>query len=158
MIDDSSKWVSFHNAVAYVEATQQCHEELAIELLRQATHSLKIRTRTVQSSLRWVISGDKRYLDDGKDLEFCHKDVLELWPTRQEVATRPTPPKSKGAVWNGILAAIDEIGRNVIITLRAKDRNRKINDWLKSRGIIGQHDDATRTIQRVLRAERDAHK
>jgi hypothetical protein len=157
VIDDSSKWMSFHDAVAYVEATQQCYEELAIELLRQATHSLKIRSQTVQSSPRWVKSGDKYYVDDGKDLEFCRKDVLEFWSTSQKVATRSTPPQSRAARWNGILSAIHEIWPDGI-NVRAKDRNREINEWLRFRGIIGKHDDVTRTIQRVLRTERDAHK
>jgi len=157
MIDDCSDWMSFHDAVAYVEATQQCYENLAIELLRQAAHGLKIRTRTVQSSPRWVVSGSRYYPDDGIDLEFCREDVLKLWPKRQKDAPRSRPPESRSAIWNGIRTAIHELWPNGI-TVKAKDRNIRIHEWLKSHEIIRQHNDVTRTIQRVLRAAREARK
>jgi hypothetical protein len=88
VIDDCSDWMSFHDAVAHVEARQQCYEDLAIELLRQAAHGLKIRTRLVQSSPRWVLSGDKYYEDNARDLQFCREDVLKLWP-EQHCRTKP---------------------------------------------------------------------
>jgi hypothetical protein len=83
VIDDCSEWMSFHDALAHVEATQKCYQELAIRLLQQAADSLKIRSRTVQGSPRWVESGGNYYLDKGIDLQFCREDVLKHWPEQQ---------------------------------------------------------------------------
>ena len=80
MIDNVSKWMSFHDTLKYVEATQKCFEDIAIRLLQQAARDLKIGTRDVQSSPQWVVSGDRYYEDDGRDLQFCREDVLKLWP------------------------------------------------------------------------------
>jgi hypothetical protein len=43
MIDEDSDWISLDAAVAYVEATQQCYREKAVDLLRQAANNLKLR-------------------------------------------------------------------------------------------------------------------
>jgi hypothetical protein len=89
LIDDCSDWMSFHDALAHVEATQKCYQEAAIRLLQQAADSLEIRSRTVQGLPRWVVSGDKYYEDDGRDLQFYRKDVLKLWPEQQMEAAAP---------------------------------------------------------------------
>jgi hypothetical protein len=159
VIDDGSKWMSFHDAVAHVEATQKCYEDLAIRLLQQAADRQKIRTRTVQYSSPWIVSGDTWSENkDRRDVEFWRQDVLKLWPERKEGTTRSPTPKSESAIRNGIRSAKHELWPDNKITDKAKVRNEKINEWLKSNGIIRQHDDATRTIQRVLQAEREAHK
>jgi hypothetical protein len=159
VIDDVSKWMSFHDTVAYVEAMQKCYENLAIRLLQQAADSRKIRTRTVQSSSPWIVSGDTWSENkDRRDVEFWREDVLTLWPESQEDATRSPTPKSGSAIRNGIRSAKHELWPDNKITVKAKVRNKEINKWLRSYGIIGEHDDVTRTIQRVLQAEREAHK
>jgi hypothetical protein len=159
VIDDVSKWMSFDDTVAHVEATQKCYENLAIKLLQQAADSRKVRTRTVQCSSPWTVSGDIWSENkDRRDIEFWREDVLTLWPENQKDATRPPTPKSRSAIRNGILWAIDELWADGKITVKAKVRNMKIMELLRSHEIIGEHDDVTRTIQRVLKAEREAHK
>jgi hypothetical protein len=84
MIDDRSEWISFHDALAHVEATQKCYEALAIKLLQQAADGQKIRSRTILSSPKWVQSGAHFYSDDGTDLQFYREDVVKLWPDQQK--------------------------------------------------------------------------
>ena len=94
MIDDCSDWMSFDDALAHVEATQNCYQELAIRLLQEAADSLKIRSRTVQGSPRWVETGDKYYSDNGIDLQFRREDVLKHWPEQQKEAAAPRRSRS----------------------------------------------------------------
>lgn len=156
VIDECSDWMSFHDAVAYVEARQQCYEDLAIELLRRAAHGLKIRTRLVQSSPRWVVSGDKYYEDDGRDLQFCREDVLKLWPEQQKQAAASGRSRiGSGAISDGVRLAID--GRwpdGIPEGLRAKERNEQVRQWLKD------HDksiprDLPKAVQRALKRARE---
>jgi hypothetical protein len=92
MIDEDTDWISLDAAVAHVEATQQCYREKAVALVQQAASNLKLRSRTVRSSPRRIVSdiaGEERYHSDGgKRVEVRRQDVLELWPESQKDATR----------------------------------------------------------------------
>jgi len=146
MIDEGSDWISFGDAVAYVEATQQCHQEKAVELVRQAANNLKLRSRTVESSPRWiesVIAGVQVYHSDfGKGVEVCRQDLLELWPERQKDATRSASAKIGSTarqrrhqpISDGVRSAIKEIWPGGIpCDLLAKDRDEQIIEWLKAK-------------------------
>jgi hypothetical protein len=150
MIDDCSDWMSFHDALAHVEATQKCYQELAIRLLQQAADSLKIRSRTVQGPPRWVESGDNYYSDKGIDLQFCREDVLKHWPEQQKEA--PVPGRSRrGANSVAIDSALADLWpRGVPEGLRAKERNEQIVQRLKDRNesIPG---DLPKAVQRALK-------
>ena len=60
MVDEESDWISLEDAVTYVEETQQCYREKADELVRQAVDNLKLKSRTVNSSPRWIEDGWSR--------------------------------------------------------------------------------------------------
>jgi hypothetical protein len=132
VIDDCSNWMSFHEALAHVEATQKCYQGLAIRLLQQAADNLKIRSRTVQGSPRWVVSGDKYYEDHGSNLQFCREDVLKHWPEKQKEAAAPRRSRS-GANSIAVDLALRALypGGGVPEGVTAKDRNRQVLQWLK---------------------------
>lgn len=167
MIDKDSDWISVDAAVAYVEATQQCYREKAIDLVRQAAENLKLRSRTVPSS-GWAVSNiagvDVYHSDGGKRVEVWRKDVLELWPEHQKDAMLPAPPKigpnsaqkRDKPISDGIRLAINDLWPGGITAgLRAKERDNKILEWLKRNG-KSIPANISRAIQRVLKAERDA--
>jgi hypothetical protein len=170
MIDKDSDWISLHAAVAHVEATQQCYREKAVELVQQAANNLKLRSRTVDSSPRWIVSdiaGTQAYHSDGgKRVEVHRHDVLELWPESRRDATRPAPAKigSNAAqrrgkpISDGVRSAINERWPGGIpADLMAKERDEQIIKWLEEKNKkISKN--ISRTIQRVLKAEREAHK
>jgi hypothetical protein len=157
MIDEESDWISVEDAVSLVETTLQCYRERASDILRQAVDNLRVKSRTVNSSPRWIVSevagAEVYHSDHGKRVEVLHKDVIEFCSGLKRTATRSSPPK-KSALRNSVTAAIADLWPDKEITLRAKDRDDKIHEWLKSRGIIGKFEDVTRTIQRVLRGQR----
>ena len=63
MVDEESDWISLEDAVTYVEETQQCYREKADELVRQAVDNLKLKSRTVNSSPRWIeVCWSKKYI------------------------------------------------------------------------------------------------
>jgi len=157
VIDDCLDWMSFHDALAHVEATQKCYQELAIRLLQQATDGLKIRSRTVQSSPRWVESGAKVYLDNGTDLQFCREDVLELWPEQQKEAAVPRRSRiGSGAISVGIrLALVELFPDGVPEGLRAKERNEQVVQWLKEHNKSIPRD-VPKAVQRELKRAPDA--
>jgi len=162
MIDEESDWISIDAAVALVETMLRCHREKAVELLRQAVDNLKVKSRTV-NSLAWIeteMDGAEVFFSNrGKSLEVCRKDVAEYClELQQRAASRSSPPKRRSATRNNVTSAIADLWPDGEITFRAKDRNGKIHDWLKSRNLIGKHEDVTRTIQRVLREQRNSHK
>ena len=130
VIDNVSKWMSFHDTLAYVEATK---EDIAIRLLQQAAHDLKIGTRVVQSPPRWVVSGDKYCEDDGRDLQFCREDVLKLWPQQEKEAAAPSRSRiGGGAISVGVRLALDALWPDGVPEgLRAKDRDTQVVQWLK---------------------------
>jgi hypothetical protein len=131
VVDDCSDWMSFHDALAHVEATLNCYRGLAIRLLREAADSLKIRSRTVQGSPRWVVSGDKYYEDDGTDLQFRREDVLKFCQEQQKEAATAKRPKS-GAKTAAVKLALDALyPGGVPEGLTAKERNRQVLQWLK---------------------------
>ena len=170
MIDEDLDWISHYAAVDHVEATQQCYREKAVDLVRQAVDNLKLRSRTVKSSPRWLVSDiagvEVFHSDFGKRVEVCRKDVFELWPERQNDATRPAPAKigSNAAqrrgkpISDGVRSAINERWPGGIpADLMAKERDEQIIEWLKEKNKkISKN--ISRTIQRVLKAEREAHK
>jgi hypothetical protein len=130
MIDDCSDWMSFNDTVAHIEATQKCYEELAIRSLKEAADSLKIRSRTVQVSPRWVEAGNIYYSDNGKDLQFRREDVLKLWPEQQKEAAAPRR-SSRGAQAVAVdLAFAACYPGGVPEGLSATDRNREILKWI----------------------------
>jgi hypothetical protein len=166
MIDEDSDWISPAAAVAHVEATQECYREKAVELVRQAAYNLRLKSRTVYSSPRWTVSDrdgqEIFHSDGGKRIEFWRKGLLELFPQRQNGAAQWVPPEIGSAqrrvqpISDGIALAIKELWpEGIPKLLRAKDRNDKIHEWLISRDIIGKSEDVSRTIQRVLKAQRE---
>jgi hypothetical protein len=170
MIDEDSDWISRDAAVSYVQATQQCYREKAVDLVRQAANNLKLRSRTVNSSPRWIVSDiagqEIFHSDGGKSVEFCRRDVRELWPERQKNATRPAPSKIRSnaaqrhhkPISDGIRLAIADLWPGGIpADLMAKERDVQIIKWLKEKNKMVSENTA-RTIQRVLEAERKARK
>ena len=169
MIDEDSDWISFEDAVAYVEATQQCYREKAVELVRQAAENLKLKSKTVNSSPRWIVSNiagqEIFHSDGGNRVEVCRQDVLKLWPERQKDATRSAPAKirptaaqrRRQSISDGVRSAINELwpGR-IPADLMAKERDGQIIEWLKGKN-KKISENLSRTIQRVLQSEREAH-
>jgi hypothetical protein len=167
MLDEDSDWISLDAAVAYVEATQQCHREKAVDFVRQAVNNLKLKSRTVNSSPRWIVSDiagvEAFHSDGGKRVEVCRRDVLELWPERQKNTTRPALPGSNAAqrrhkpISDGIrLAIMDLWSGEIPAGLKAKERDNQILAWLK-RNQRSTSTNISRAVQRVLKAEREAH-
>jgi hypothetical protein len=167
MIDEDSDWISFHAAVAYVEATLQCYHEKAASLVRQAANDLKLRSRTVDSSSPgWLEDRLGRiYSDGGQRNEVRRQDVLELWPERQKDATRPTSAKIEPnaeqrhpqPISNGIRSAISDLWPGGIPAhLMAKERDEQIKKWLQDNNKKISVN-ISRTIQRVLEAKRKTH-
>jgi hypothetical protein len=146
--------MSFHDAVAYVEARQQCYEDLAIDLLRQAAHDLKIRTRVVQSSPRWIKSGDKYYEDDGRDLQFCREDVLKRWPQQQKEAAAPSPSRrGRGATSIGVRLALHALFPDGVPEgVRAKDLDTRVVQYLKDNKLVIPKD-VSKAVQRERRRD-----
>jgi hypothetical protein len=156
VIDDCSEWMSFHNALAHVEATQKCYEALAIRLLQQATDGQKIGSRTIQSSPKWVQSGAYFYSDDGPDLQFCREDVIKLWPEQQKQAAASRSRTGSGAVSVGVSLALDALYPDgVPKDLKKKELYYQVEQWLKQHGKIVPKD-AAKAVQRALRRSRDA--
>ena len=156
MIDEDPDWISVYDAIAYVEATQQCHRGIAVDLVRQAVNNLKLKSRTANSPswIEWHVSGEQRFVLD-RIIEVSRKGLLELFPERQD-ATRSTPPEIGSAqrqlqpISDGIASAIKELWpEGIPKLLRAKDRNDKIHESLISRGIISKSEDVSRTIQKT---------
>lgn len=162
MIDEESDWLSVDAAVALVETTLLCYREKAVDLVRQAVNNLKVKSKTVNSSPRWLVSDmagmEVIHSDGGKRVEVCRKDVVEFCLELQHSAKRSSPRKSKSALSNNVTSAIADLWPDKKITVGAKVRNDKIHEWLISRGIIGKSQDVTRTIQRVLREQRNGHR
>jgi hypothetical protein len=169
MIDKESDWISLDTAVAYVEATLQCYHEKSVDLVRQAVNNLKVKSKTVNSLPRWIVSNiagqEIFHSDGGKRIEIWRKGLLELFPQRQNSAVQWAPPEIGSAqrrvqpISDGIALAIKELWpEGIPKLLRAKDRNDKVHEWLISRGIIGKSEDVSRTIQRVLKAQREDHR
>jgi hypothetical protein len=171
MIDEDSDWISLDAAVAHVEATQQCYREKAIDLVRQAADNLKLKSRTVVSSPKWIVSykagKEIFHSDGGQRIEVCRQNVLELWPERQKDATRPAPAKigSNAAqrrgqpISHGVRSAIKDLWPGGIpADLMAKERDEQIIQWLKDHNKQNISKNISRTIQRALKAEREAHK
>jgi hypothetical protein len=154
VIDECSDWMSFDDALAHVEATQKCYQEMAIRLLQQAADSLMIRSRTVESSPRWVVSGDKYYEDDGRDLQFCREDVLKLWREQKKEADAPRRSR-RGATSVAVDLALDaEFPGGVPEGLRAKERNDRLLQWLgKNNKSIPR--DLPKAVQRAIKRRRD---
>jgi hypothetical protein len=150
VIDDCSDWMSFDDALAHVEATQNCYQELAIRLLQEAADSLKIRSRTVQGSPRWVESGDKYYSDNRIDLQFCREDVLKHWPEQQKEAAAPRPSRSGAKRVAVELALVALYPGGVPKGLIAKERNQQVLQWLTDqRKSIPR--DIAKAVQRALK-------
>jgi hypothetical protein len=168
MSDEHPDWIPLEDAVTYVEATQQCYREKAADLVRQAVDNLKLKSRTVNSSPRWIVSevagAEAYYSDRGKRIEVSRKGLLELFPERQSDATQAPPvigsaQRRLQPISNGIASAIKELWpEGIPELLRAKDRNDKIHEWLISLKIIGKFEDVSRTIQRVLKGQREGHR
>jgi hypothetical protein len=161
MNDHDSDWISLYEAATYVAATMKCHRDKAIDLLRQAAVNLKLKSRTVTSSPKWVVSefGGKEvfYSDWGKRIEVSRKGVLELCAELQKDAAASTPSEiGSGAISDGILLAIDDLWPDEIPKgLRAKDRNKKILEWLKDNK-KSIPTDLSKAVQRVLRRARNS--
>jgi hypothetical protein len=161
MNDHDSDWISLGEAATLVEATMKCYRDKAIDLLRQAADDLKLKSRTVTSSSpRWVvsdISGEERiYSDWGKRIEVSRKGVLELCAELQKDAAASTLSGiGSGAISDGIRLAIDDLWTDEIPKgLRAKDRNKKILEWLKDHK-KSIPTDLSKAVQRVLRRARN---
>ncbi len=170
MIDEDSDWISRDAAVAYVQATLHCYREKALELVRKAVNNLKVKSRTVHSSPKWlvsVIAGQEAFHSDlGESIEVCRKDVVEFCLELRQAGTRSAPPKigSNAArrrdqpISDGIRLAIKNLWPGGIPAgLRAKERDKKILAWLKDNE-KSFPEDISHAVQRVLKADRGAHK
>jgi hypothetical protein len=158
MNDDASDWMSVDEAATYVEATVGCYREKAIDLLRQAADGLKVKSRTVNSSPRWIVDSDIAgneifYSDHGKRIELYRDDVLKLWPKHhRKDATQSTPLKTRSsAISDGIRLAMNNLWPGGIPEgVRAKERDNQIREWLKdNRKSIPEN--VPRAVQRVLK-------
>ena len=150
VIDDCSDWMSFDDALAHVEATQNCYRELAIRLLQRAADSLKIRSRTVQGSPRWVELGDKYHSDNGIDLQFRREDVLKHWPEQQKEVAAPRRSRS-GAKTVAVELALDALyPGGVPEGLTAKERDKQVLQWLTDQG-KSIPSDIAKAVQRALK-------
>jgi hypothetical protein len=158
MIDEVSDWIPHPAAVALVETTLQCYREKAVDLIRQAVKNLKVKSRTVNSPM-WLMSdmAGIEVIHEGESIEVCRNDVVEFCSGLQRAATRSSQRETKSALRNNIIAAITDLWPDKEIPADATVRNKKIHEWLISRGIISKSRDVTRTIQRVL-SEQYAHK
>jgi hypothetical protein len=82
MIDEESCWISIHDAVALMETMLQCYRGMAVDLLRQAVMDLKVKSKTVNSSPRYLVSDmagtEVIHSDGGQRIEVCRKDVVEF--------------------------------------------------------------------------------
>jgi hypothetical protein len=108
-----------------------------------------------------VIHSDRR-----PRVEVCRQDLLELWPQSQKHATRSTlanigsnvAQRRGQLISDAILMAINELWPGGIpADLMAKERDVQIIEWLKNKG-KKTTENTSRTIQRVLKKEREAHK
>jgi hypothetical protein len=113
-----------------------CHREKAVGLLHQAKDDLKLKSRTVTSSPRWVVSniGEQEifHSDWGQRIELSRKGVLEFCAKQKMVAASTLSGIGSGAISDAIRLAIDDLWPDEIPKgLRAKDRNTKIFEWLK---------------------------
>ena len=108
MNDEDSDWNPLDEATTYVEVTKKCYREKAIDLLREAADGLKLKSRPVNPSPRWIechIAGEKVfYSDGGQRIELHRKDVLALCESKS------TPPKIRsGAISDWIHLAINDL-------------------------------------------------
>jgi hypothetical protein len=159
MNDHDSDWISLYEAATYVEATIKCYRDKAVDLLRQRADDFKLESRTVTSSPKWVVSdiGGKEvfHSDGGKRIEVSRKGVLELCAELQKAAASTPSGIGSGAISDGILLAIDDLWPDEIPKgLRAKDRNKKILEWLKDHK-KSIPTDPSKAVQRVLRRARN---
>ena len=170
MINEDSDWISRDAAVAYVEATLNCYREKALELVRKAVNNLKVKSRTVHSSPKWLVSvidgQEALHSDHGESIEVCRKDVVEFCLELRQAGTRSAPAQiGSNAVQrrgqpisDGIRLAIKDLWSGGVPTgLRAIERDNQILAWLKDKE-ISTTDSISRAVQRVLKAEREAHK
>jgi hypothetical protein len=161
MIDEDSDWISLEAAVTYVEVMLQCYRENARELVRKAVKSTKVRSRTLHSSPKWlvsVIAGQEVFHSDhGESIEVCRKDLLELFPKRQnDVTQRASRESGSGQkrfrrIADPLDAAFKELWPDNEIPRDATVRDNKIHSLLISRGIIAKGQSVKRTIQRFLK-------
>jgi len=97
MIDEDSDWISRDAAVAYVQATLHCYREKAFELVWKAVNNLKVKSRTVHSSPKWlvsVIAGQEAFHSDhGENIEVCRQDVVDFCLELRQAGTRSAPAK-----------------------------------------------------------------
>lgn len=158
VIDDCSDWMSFHDAIVHVEATQKCYEGLAIKLLQQAADTLEIRSRTVADSPAWVVSGDKRYLNDGKDLQFSREDVFKKWSERKDAATaKRRSRRGTGVFSHSMDLAVKDLWPDGIPEgLTAKDQDEQVRQWL-IRNNKSVPADIAKARQRALNRARSLH-
>jgi hypothetical protein len=161
MNDDDSDWMSLYEAANYVEATMKCYRGKAIDLLHQAARGLKLKSRTVNSSPRWVVSiiGGREvwHSDGGERIEVSRKGVLDLWPEQQKDATPSTSLKpGSSAISDGIRLAIGTLWPDGIPAgVRAKERDNQIREWLEDNK-KSIPTDLSRAVQRVIQRARDA--
>jgi len=159
MTDENSDWISLEAAVTYVEGTLCCYRENARELVRKAVKSVKVKSRTLHSSPKWLVSViDGRevfHSDHGESIEICRKGLLEFFSKRQNDGPARTHPRP---ISDNVELAIKELWPDNEIPRDATLRTNPIHDWLISRRIIDRDRDVTRTIQRVFRERRGGQK
>ena len=171
MIDEDSDWISFdrRGRLRGSDATMLSREGGRIGTAG-GVNNLKVKSKTVNSSPRWIVSSiagqEIFHSDGGNRVEVCRQDVLELWPERQKDATRSAPAKigptaaqrRRQPISDGVRSAINELWPGEIpADLMAKERDEQIIEWLKGKNKKNSKN-LPRTIQRVLKSEREAHK
>jgi hypothetical protein len=162
MTHEELDWMPLHGVIAHVEAAVQCPRGKAIELVREAMYSLKVRSQTVCGSPGWIVStspdGNERFHSDGGNrTEVWREDVLREWsehsrhqPSLVQTACK-VPRRGPRPIEEGIVLSIDRLWPDGIpVGLRAKERDKSIAADLKKNG-ASVPDNISRPVQRALR-------
>ena len=103
MNDEDSDWIPLDEATTYVEVTKKCYREKAIDLLREAADGLKLKSRTVNPSPRWIechIAGEKVFYSDGdKELNSTARTYLRFANPNQRHRKSDQAQFQIGSTW-----------------------------------------------------------
>jgi|ERR1700688_3462328 len=159
MTDDETDWMPYPAVIAHVEATQHCHRERAVRLVREAIDG-RVTSRTVSDSSYYTESqlpgGEEIIFSSyGVGIEMWREHVLREWPEHSDPPaaqpasdarrTRPRP------IEEGVVQAILDLWPNGIPgNLKAKERNRRIIVRLKEKG-ASVPTAVEKAVQRALR-------
>jgi hypothetical protein len=159
MADDESDWMPYAAVITHVEATQHCHRERAVRLVREAIDGLRVKSRTVGDSPYYVESllpgGVEIFFSSyGVGIEVWRGDVLREWPEHSDRLSAQPASKAgrmrRRPIEEGVVQAILDLWPNGIPeNQKAKERNRRIIARLKENGASVPTGEA-KAIQRAL--------